>query len=154
MWIETLLLLVHLLAAIVWVGGMVLMHFIVRPAAVATLAPPQRLPFLAQALGRFFDWVLVALTLLLLSGLVMIGIAGGLAGVPRGVHAMLLIGLIMAGVFGWIRWRLQPRLQAQVTAQAWPQAGQWLARIRTLVAINLALGVLAIVALRLDRLLP
>ena len=152
MWTYALLLLAHLLAAIVWVGGMVLMHFIVRPAAVDTLAPPQRLPFLATALGRFFDWVLVAVALLLLSGLAMIEIAGGLAVVQRSVHVMLLLGLVMAAVFGWLRWRLYPQLQAQVALQAWPQAGQWLARIRSLVALNLVLGVVAIAVLRLGRL--
>ena len=71
------LLCLHLLAATLWAGGMAVMLFAVRPAAVATLHPPLRLPFMAATLGRFFAWVSVAIVVLLLSGLAMIGMAGG-----------------------------------------------------------------------------
>jgi uncharacterized membrane protein len=49
----TLLLFLHLAGVVVWVGGMFVLHFAVSPAAVAA-APAQRLPLLANALGRFF----------------------------------------------------------------------------------------------------
>jgi uncharacterized membrane protein len=48
------LLFVHVLGVVVWVGGMFLMHFAVRPAAVELLEPPARLPLLTRVLGRFF----------------------------------------------------------------------------------------------------
>ncbi len=38
------LLFLHLASAVFWVGGMAVMHFAVRPAAVSTLEPPKRLP--------------------------------------------------------------------------------------------------------------
>jgi len=44
----------HFAAVVVWIGGMVFAHFCLRPAALATLQPPQRLPLMAAALGRFF----------------------------------------------------------------------------------------------------
>jgi len=59
--IYTTLLFVHLIGVVVWVGGMFVMHFAVRPAAAAQLPPPQRLPLLATALGRFFFWVSIAI---------------------------------------------------------------------------------------------
>lgn len=40
-----LLYLLHVLATVVWVGGMFFAHFVLRPIAVAQLPPPQRLPF-------------------------------------------------------------------------------------------------------------
>ena len=55
-----LFLFLHVLGTVVWVGGMVVMHFAVRPAAVALLAPPQRLPLMAAALQRFFALVTVS----------------------------------------------------------------------------------------------
>ena len=58
----------HLVAVAVWIGGMVFAHFCLRPAALATLAPPQRLPLMSAALGRFFALVGAALLLLWASG--------------------------------------------------------------------------------------
>jgi uncharacterized membrane protein len=49
-----LLVLIHLLAVIVWIGGMFFAHVCLRPVAAAQLQPPQRLPLLAAILGRFF----------------------------------------------------------------------------------------------------
>ncbi len=45
------LLFLHLASAAFWVGGMAVMHFAVRPAAVAVLEPPLRLPMLARRWG-------------------------------------------------------------------------------------------------------
>src|SRR5512137_1875877 len=62
----------HVLAVVVWVGGMFVMHFAVRPVAVAQLPPAQRLPLLAGILGRFFGWVTAAVLLVLATGVAMI----------------------------------------------------------------------------------
>lgn len=136
-----LLLLAHVLAVAFWVGGMALMHFVVRPAAVATLPPPLRLPMLAATLGRFFTGVLVALVVALFSGLAMIEIAGGMAVVHRSVHTMLALGLVMMAIYGHVRIGPYRRLQAAVAAQKWPAAGAQLSQIRLLVLVNLLLGV-------------
>ena len=142
------LLCLHLLAAALWVGGMATMHFAVRPAAVATLPPPLRLPFMATALGRFFAWVSASIAVLLLSGLAMIGIAGGFGTVHWSVHAMFAVGLLMMAIFGHIRFGPLRRLQRAVADEAWPDAAAPLNRIRQGVALNLLLGV-AVFALAL-----
>ena len=49
----------HVLAIVVWVGGMVFAHFFLRPA-LARLEPPVRLRLMHEVLGRFFRVVLVA----------------------------------------------------------------------------------------------
>jgi uncharacterized membrane protein len=139
------LLCLHLLAAALWVGGMATMHFAVRPAAVATLQPPQRLPFMAAALARFFDWVSVAVVLLLLSGLAMMMRSGGFTAAHWSVHAMFGIGLAMMAIYGHIRLALYPRLQRAVAAGEWPKAAAPLDAIRQRVALNLALGTLVFV---------
>jgi uncharacterized membrane protein len=144
------LLCLHLLAAALWVGGMAVMHFAVRPAAVQTLEPPSRLPFMAAALGRFFAWVSAAVVVLLASGLAMLLLGGGFAAAHWSVHAMFAIGLLMMAVYGHIRFAVFPRLQQAVAARSWPQAAAQLNVIRIRVVFNLMLGtavfVLAVVA--------
>lgn len=139
------LLLLHLLGVTVWVGGMFFAHVALRPAAAALLAPPQRLPLLHGALGRFFRAVAVAVAAILGSGFALLAPVG-LAGAPAGWHAMLGLGLVMTAVFVFIYARLYPRLGRAVQAQAWPEAGAVMGRIRALVLLNLGLGTLAIAA--------
>ena len=57
--LQALLLFVHLVGVVVWVGGMVFAHFFLRPA-VAALEPAVRLRLMHDVLGRFFRAVLVA----------------------------------------------------------------------------------------------
>lgn len=135
------LLLLHLLAATFWVGGMAVMHTVVRPTAVALLAPPARLPFLEAALGRFFLLAGIAIAVVLVSGLAMVEIAGGFAVVSRAVHTMFALGIAMAGVYGHVRLALYPRLRRAVAVQDWAGAAVHLARVRALVAANLLLGI-------------
>ena len=52
----TLLYVLHLLAALAWVGGMFFAWMILRPAAVAVLQPPERLRLWLDVFLRFFAW--------------------------------------------------------------------------------------------------
>jgi uncharacterized membrane protein len=151
--VYTLLLFAHLVAVIVWVGGMFLMHFAVRPAAVELLQPPQRLPLLAKVLQRFFVWVAVAVIIVLASGFAMIVLAGGMASAHPSVHWMFAIGLAMAAIYVYIVARPYRRLQAAVSAAQWPDAGAALARIRWAVAVNLTLGFLTTAVATVGRVL-
>jgi len=66
------------------------MHFAVRPSAVELLAPPQRLPLMAAALRRFFNWVIAAVVVTLLTGLAMfIGIGAAAGAMQRGQSAFV-----------------------------------------------------------------
>jgi uncharacterized membrane protein len=145
------MLFVHVVATVIWVGGMFVMHFAVRPSAVQTLEPPQRLALLAAALGRFFAWVAAAAIAILASGLAMILGAGGFKVVHASVHLMFAFGLVMIAIFAFIRLAPYVRLRRAVAERQWPVAAQHLDRIRKLVALNLALGVLTIGIATLGR---
>lgn len=143
--------LLHLLAIVVWIGGMVFAHFFLRPAAMQ-LPPPQRIPLMHGALQRFFSAVLVAVVVVLASGLWMIGrvaretVQAGLSfNMPLNWTIMATLGIVMMAIFGHIRFALFKRLSRAVTAQDWPAGGAALASIRTWVSLNLGLGVLIIV---------
>ena len=59
----------HVLAALVWVGGMFFAWMVLRPAAMVALEGPARLKLWAQVFPRFFVWVWIAVVLLPISGI-------------------------------------------------------------------------------------
>lgn len=132
---------VHLLCAAFWVGGMAVMHFAVRPAAVATLEPPLRLRMMAATLRRFFVGVDASVTLLFVTGFAMILATGGFRAVHWRVEAMMGIALVMAAVYVYIRASVFRALRRAVDESAWPVAAARLNTVRQLVTLNLALGV-------------
>ena len=141
---------VHVLAVVLWVGGMAFAHFFLRPA-LATLEPPQRLRLMHAVLSRFFAAVLVAAGLVLGSGLWMVGRVarqvvqgGGSFMWPLDWVLMTALGLLMMAIFGHIRFVLYRRFAAAVAAQDWPAGAAALAQIRRWVGVNLVLGVVVI----------
>ena len=143
--------LAHVLAVVVWIGGMVFAHFFLRPAALK-LEPPQRIRLMHGALQRFFAAVLVSIVVILVSGLWMIGrvakesVQAGLGfNMPLDWTIMATLGLIMMAIFGHIRFALFKRLSKAVAGSDWAAGGAALASIRTWVGINLAIGVVIIV---------
>jgi len=145
------LLFVHLLGVVVWVGGMFVLLFAVRPAAAAQLPPPQRVPLLATALGRFFFWVSLAIIAILGSGIALILGAGGFANAHFSVHLMFAIGVAMMAIYLLIRFAVFPRLQSAVAAADLPLAAAKLDTIRKLIAINLALGIVTTAVATIGR---
>lgn len=143
--------LLHVLSIVVWVGGMVFAHFFLRPAAME-LPPPQRVPLMHGVLKRFFAAVLVAIAVVLATGLWMIGrvaketVQAGLPfNMPLDWTLMAALGVLMMAIFAHIRFALYKRLGKAVAAQDWPAGGAALASIRTWVGVNLAIGVLIVV---------
>lgn len=135
----------HVLAAIVWLGGIVFMLMALRPVAAQLLEPPQRLPLMAQVMRRFFASVWLSIVILLLTGLVML-LTVGMKNAPVGWHLMLGVGLLMSALFGHLYFGPYRRLQQAVSAANWPEAGRRVGQIATLSLLNLALGVVAIAA--------
>jgi uncharacterized membrane protein len=99
---------------------------------------------------------------LLISGLAMLWLAwraatgasasGGGANIafsmPWSWHLMIVLGLVMMGLFGHIRATLLKRLGAALQAQDGAAGAAVLGRIRTLVMVNLVLGVVIVVAMK------
>jgi uncharacterized membrane protein len=132
----------HILGAMVWVGGMFLAYMVLRPVAGA-LEAPVRLVLWRGVFARFFPWVWASIVALLLSGYGMLFFAlGGFAGAGVHVHVMNLTGLVMMALFlhlYFAPWRrMQRALDAGDNAAAAAQLGQ----IRTIVAINLVFGLI------------
>ena len=131
----------HLLAALVWVGGMFFAHLALRPAAAAVLEPPLRLTLWEGVLRRFFRWVWGAVAVLLVTGYgIVFVVYGGFAATRPFVHLMSAGGLLMVALFAWVYFVPFARMGRAIADQDWPAAARQQGRIRTVVAVNLALG--------------
>jgi len=140
----------HLLAALIWVGGMFFTWMVLRPAA-GTLQAPERLTLWLEVFRRFFVWVWVAVVALPITGVGMLHMGfSGFDGAPRYVHVMMGLYLAMLALFLRIQALQLPAMRRAVEVQDWPAAGAVLGRIRRLVAFNLLLG-LSVVALAAAR---
>lgn len=136
--------LIHLLAVLVWVGGMFFAYLVLRPSAVEVLDAPQRLRLWNAVFSRFFNWVWGAVAALLVSGFYMIYLYGGMSHVSRHVHIMLALGLAMMVIYSYVYFACYVPLSLHVANQRWQEAGEMLGKIRTLVAVNLLLGLLTV----------
>ena len=131
----------HLLAVLIWVGGMFFAYMALRPAAAQLLEPPQRLPLWVGVFGRFFPWVWGAIAVILASGYWMLFARfGGFATAPLYAHAMQGLGIAMMLIFLHVFFAPYGRLKRAVAAKDFPSAAKALAQIRVLVALNLSLG--------------
>ena len=123
----------HVLCAVVWVGGMFFAYVVLRPG-MTVLEPPQRMALHGQVFRRFFLVIWHAMPLIVLTGFAMIfAVLGGMAGLRWNVNVMMLLGLIMAAIF------LAIFFGPYRTFRATPGPGP-LDTIRKLIGINLILG--------------
>jgi len=137
-------LILHSLSAVLWVGGMFFAHQVLRPAAGA-LEAGLRLALWSRVLGRFFTWVFAAIVLLLASGYVMLfAVFGGFSKIGLHVQLMQGIGILMMLLFFHLYFAPWRRFRAAVARQDWAEGGRQLGQIRTIVTINLMLGIIVV----------
>lgn len=133
---------VHVLCAVLWVGGMFFAYVVLRPS-LSVLEPIQRIALHTQVFRRFFLVVWHAMPLILLTGFAMLFIQyGGMAGVGWNVHLMLLLGLIMSAVFLVIFFGPYARFRRTTERNT---AAAAMDQIRKLIAVNLVLGIVTVV---------
>ena len=140
------LLALHVLGAVVWVGGMFFAHVMLRPSAGA-LEAAVRLALWRRVLGRFFFWVWLSVIALLVSGFAMLPVDfGAISSTPTFVRLMMTLGIVMTVVFVYVFIGPWQDFRRAVSSADWTAAQRSLARIRMLVGANLVLG-LATVAI-------
>jgi uncharacterized membrane protein len=133
----------HILAAIIWVGGMFFAFAALRPALNELLEPALRLPVWQKVFQRFFAWVWAAIAVLFASGLwIMLKIYGGMGVTPIYVHIMLSLGLIMTLLFSYLYFFPYQALRRAQEKHDLTAAARQLVYIRRVIDINLTLGIL------------
>ena len=141
----------HVLAALIWVGGMFFAWMILRPAAVTALEGPARLKLWVEVFQRFFVWVWIAVVILPISGVGLLQMRfNGFETAPRYVQIMMGLYIVMTALFIRIQSLQLPELRKAVEAQAWADGAAVMGRIRRLVGCNLIVG-LALVAIAAAR---
>ena len=142
----------HILAAMIWVGGMFFAYMVLRPVATSLLDPPSRLTLWSHTFGRFFPWIWAAVLVLPATGLWMIFVElGGMKNTGGHIHTMLLLGIIMIALFLHVFFAHYRKLNAALAANDMPAAGQQLNKIRRLIGINLILGLITAVVASAGR---
>lgn len=143
----------HVVAAVIWVGGMFFAYVCLRPAA-GVLGPPERLALWRATLRRFLHIVWGAVAVLLVSGYALGGLLyGGPANFPAFVHIMHTLAWLMAALFVLVYFGPFRRLVRTLDQGDAPAAAAALAGVRRLVAGNLILGMLVVLSASAGRFL-
>ena len=142
------LLVLHLICAVVWVGGMFFTYVVLRPS-LSVIEPPQRLLLHTQVFRRFFLVVWHAMPLQLLTGFALIfGVYGGMANLAWNIQAMMGLGIIMAIIF--VAVVLGPYARFRRTTDRTRMVAN-IDSIRKLIGLNLLLGLLVVILAGLGR---
>lgn len=143
---NSLLMALHALGAVAWVGGMLFAYMVLRPS-VDVMEPPHKLSLLAAVFRRFFIWVWHAVVILPVTGyVVMFSLYNGFAGSGVHIHLMQGLGWVMIVLFVYMVFGPYPPFRRAVAAADWPEAARHLPRIRRIIGINLILGLITVVA--------
>jgi len=135
----------HVLAAVIWIGGMFFAHLILRPSLVS-LEPSSRLPVWQRVFARFFPWVWLSIIALFGSGVSMVSLEfGGFSTLNGYVQVMMALGVLMTLIYLYVYFVPWRRFRAATTASDWTRADSQLRQIRWLVTTNLVLGLLNVV---------
>jgi uncharacterized membrane protein len=135
----------HIVAAVIWVGGMFFAYVVLRPG-VGSLEPAVRLPLWHSVFSRFFPWVWLSIAVLLASGFSMVFLGfGGFAAVGAYVRVMMALGIVMMVIYMYLYFVPWRRFRRAVSTSDWGAAGKHIGQIRLLVGFNLVLGLATVV---------
>jgi uncharacterized membrane protein len=135
------LLAIHLLSVVTWVGGMFFALTVLRPS-MGVIDAAQRVALHAQVFRRFFLVLWHVMPLTLLSGFAMVVVVyGGFAGLNWSIQAMMGLGILMALVFLAAFFSPWKRMRRAISTAAAAAAAD---RIRKLVLLNLVLGLVVV----------
>jgi uncharacterized membrane protein len=137
----SLVLALHLVCVVIWVGGMFFALLVLRPS-LSAVEPAQRVAIHSQAFRRFFLIIWHVMPLALISGYAMLfGVYGGFAGANWSIHTMQGLGLVMVAVFLAVFFGPWPRFRAAVGPARAADAAD---TIRRLILVNVVLGLLTV----------
>lgn len=135
----------HILSAVIWVGGMFFAYMALRPASIS-LEAGVRLNLWGAVFDRFFRWVWIAIILLLVSGYwIIYAVFGGMSGIGMYIHLMQTTGITMMIIFMHVYFAPYRRFKRALISGDTALAAKNLNQIRIFVAINLILGLLTII---------
>ncbi len=136
--------LLHLYAVVIWIGGMFFAHMVLRPSAMHVLEGAPRLQLWLAVFTRFFRWVWLSVAVLLISGLYLMHLRYHNDTVTAGIQFMTVTGLLMMAIYSYLYFSCYMTLRKQLAASDTQGAAATMMRIRSLVSINLVLGIVTV----------
>jgi len=141
----TLVLFLHVISAIIWVGGMIAIRLAVHPAMQNIEEPKVKMARTLEILRNFFSIVTIAVALIIVTAVVM-SIGMGFKGTDLSiiVHAKEAIWLIMTLNFGVMIYR-RNRAERAFLSGAMQEAKEMLAPLaKFMIPVNIILGIVAL----------
>lgn len=154
---DTLVNFVHLVFAVIWVGGMIYTHFVFMPSMEA-VDPPQRPRLLGGAAKRFTIIAWLSTVVLLITGLVrtpgsMLMDTSTRYGSILTIKLFVFAAMIVIGFI--ITFRVAPQLRRHAPGPGQPPPAPFLAAqrsIKILSGVNMVLGAVVLLLVTLLRL--
>jgi len=138
---------VHVLAAVIWIGGMFFAVICLRPALGLLDDPAQRLSLVRASLQRFFRWVWLAVLLLPITGFWMTTRLYAGFSWPPSIWIMAVTGIVMILLFLHVYFAPWRRMNRALDKGDTAKAPEALESIRRIITVNLILGmIVAVVA--------
>lgn len=132
----------HLVAAIIWVGGMFYAYMILRPVAASQLEPPVRLKLWSEVFQRFFVWVWSIVIIIPATGYYMIFANwDGFTNLTLDIHIMHVLGIIMVLLYLHLYFAPYRRMNQALAENKIEEAANSLSQIRIIVMVNMLLGI-------------
>ncbi|WP_298171956.1 CopD family protein [Acidithiobacillus sp.] len=143
LWIEQF---VHIIAVVVWIGGLFFATVVLAPVLQAEIAQAStRIPLLHAILRRFFLWVWISGAVLLGSGYTMVPLFyGGFAALSAPVSIMVVLGTVMVMLALHVYFAPLKRLRRAVLNQDWEAGARALGQVRLVSSVNLLLSLVVI----------
>jgi uncharacterized membrane protein len=152
----------HMLATVVWIGGLVTLSVLVLPAARQSLDDKTYATLIGRLRRRLDPLGWACLIVLAATGMFQMSANPNYQGIlaidNRWAVAILakhLVFLAMIGVSAWLTWGIMPRLQRAALlasrGQETPKAQSWQRQEKMLLGLNLVLGVLVLALTALAR---
>jgi uncharacterized membrane protein len=136
---------VHTVATVFLVGGLFFTLLILNPS-VRALDSSVRLTLWRDVLSRFFLRASIGIAVLLVTGLAMVRLGfGSLAAAGPSVQAMMGLAVLLTIVFAYLLFVPWPHFKRAILAAEWPLAETHINRVRLVLMIILALGVVTVV---------
>ncbi len=135
----------HILAALIWVGGLFFILMILRPASIR-VEPSQRFRLFDKVFSRYFPWVWAAIAVLLITGYWMLyARLGGFSEAGLHVHVMQGLGIVMMLIFGHLYYAPYKHFRTAVGEANWAKTNYQANRMRRALRWNLLLGLVVFI---------
>jgi uncharacterized membrane protein len=133
----------HILGVVTWVGGLIFSTIVLNIKGPASFEPSTVLVYRNHLFSRIFFWSWAAIVALVASGFVVTFEAfGGFASLPVHVRVMMGLGVLALPIYTY--WYFAPwrSFRRAVLDSDWMASERDLKRVRFLIAVLLALGLI------------